>query len=125
DGFHAQSHTPSKEEYIKFELKMDKDPAVTFGEPVYPKGKDEFYPNLNDTLNVYTGRVVIYVPIELKSDAKPGAIKLKGKLTYQICDNNVCYPPESPKFEVETKIIPAGEEVKPNEEELFKGYKAK
>src|SRR5690348_17090690 len=37
EGFHAQSHTPSQEFFIKFELKPDKDDAVTFGDPIYPK----------------------------------------------------------------------------------------
>src|SRR5215213_1502772 len=43
-GFHAQSHNPTGEFAIKFDLALDKNDAVTFGEPVYPKGVDEDYP---------------------------------------------------------------------------------
>src|SRR5207247_436930 len=98
EGFHAQSRTPSQEYLIKFEVRLDPNDAVKFGDVVYPPGKDETYPKLGK-LNVYTGRVVVIVPVEVKADAKPGPLKITGKLKYQICDDSVCYPPESPKFE--------------------------
>ena len=55
EGFHAQSRTPGEQyEPVKFTLLLDKNDAVTFGEPVYPKGRNEEYPGLGK-LNVYTG----------------------------------------------------------------------
>src|SRR4051812_17358076 len=60
DGFHAQSRTPSQEYFIKFDLKLDASDAVTFGDVVYPAGKDEDYPGLGK-LNVYTGTIVVFV----------------------------------------------------------------
>jgi thiol:disulfide interchange protein len=119
DGYHAQSHKPYDENLIPFTIKLDENPAVTFGEPVYPPGKDETYPNLGK-LSVYTKNVIVRVPVKVKPDAKPGPIQIKGKLRYQICDDKACFPPESPAFTVETKVVPAGTEVQPNEPELFK-----
>jgi hypothetical protein len=78
EGFHAQSHTPSKPEYIKFDVKMTPNPAVEFGEPVFPPGEDHTYAALGE-LNVYTGRVIVYVPLTVKADAPPGPITLKGQ----------------------------------------------
>ena len=43
---------------------------MTFGEVEYPTGHDEEYPGLGK-LNVYTGKVVVRVPVEVKPDAKP------------------------------------------------------
>src|SRR5262249_39692076 len=37
EGFHAQSHTP-KQDNIKFEIVLDDQAALKFGEPLYPKG---------------------------------------------------------------------------------------
>ena len=119
EGFHAQSRTPSQDYLIKFDIKLDENEALTFGEPVFPKGHDEEYPGLGK-LNVYTGTVVIRVPVEVKADAKQGDVKITGKLTYQICDDKACYPPESPKFEIRSKVVEKGAEVRPNEPELFK-----
>jgi thiol:disulfide interchange protein DsbD len=118
-GFHAQSRTPLEDFYIKFDAKPDDNPALKFGEPVYPKGEEKTYPSLGK-LSVYEGRVVVRVPIEVKADAPPGPLKMTGKLKYQICDDKVCFPPENPKFTIETKVVSKEEKVEPAEPELFK-----
>ncbi|HSZ54272.1 MAG TPA: protein-disulfide reductase DsbD domain-containing protein [Tepidisphaeraceae bacterium] len=119
EGLHAQSHTPLDENFIKFEVKPDANPAVTFGDPKYPPGKIEDYPALGK-LSVYTGKVVIFVPLTVKSDARPDPLELTGKVMFQACDDKVCYPPESPKFTLETEIATVGAPVKLNEPDLFK-----
>ena len=127
EGFHAQSRTPLGEQYqsVKFDVKLDPNDAVTFGEVVYPAGHIEEYPGLG-RLNVYTGRVVVRIPFEVKADAKPGELKIGGKLRYQLCDDKVCFQPERPAFAIETKIVPAGDKVEANEKELFgEGEEAK
>lgn len=105
-GFHAQSRTPSQPNLIKFDVKMDDSPAFTFGEPVFPKGEDHKYGDL-ETLNVYTGTVTLRIPFEAKPDAPGGETEIKGKLRYQICDDKACFPPESPKFSVKATVISA------------------
>ena len=119
EGFHAQSHTPLDENFIKFEVKPDENPAVKFGTPRYPAGKVEDYPSLGK-LSVYTGKVVVYIPVEVPADAKTGPVELTGRLMFQACDDKVCYPPEQPKFNIKSEIVPASATVKPNEPELFK-----
>lgn len=121
-GFHAQSHTPLEPTYIPFTMKLDENPALKFGEVRYPPGQIENYPGLGN-LSVYTGKIVVYVLVEVKGDVKPGRTQITGKVRYQVCDEKACYPPESPAFKIETEIVPAGAEVKPNEPELFKDVK--
>lgn len=119
EGFHAQSHTPLDENFIKFELKPDENRLVKFGTPKYPPGKIEDYPALGK-LSVYTGKVVVLIPLEVPADAKTGPVEISGKVQFQACDDKVCYPPEQPKFSIKGEIVPAAAEVKPNEPELFK-----
>lgn len=119
-GYHAQSHTPLDENFIKFELKPDENPSLKFGDAKYPPAELEDYPALGK-LSVYQGRVVVHVPLEVKPDAKPGPIEITGKIRFQACDDKVCYPPETPKFSIKTEIVPADAPVKPNEPDLFKG----
>jgi thiol:disulfide interchange protein len=120
-GFHAQSRTPLEEFLIKFQLKVDKVDAVTFGEVVYPPAVIEDYPKLGK-VSVYTGKVVLLVPFEVKADAPAGDLKLAGSLMYQLCDDAACYAPEKPKWSAATKVVAKGEETKANEAdaELFK-----
>jgi thiol:disulfide interchange protein DsbD len=119
DGFHAQSHTPLDENFIKFELKFDENPLVKIGTPRYPAGRIEDYPALGK-LSVYTGKTVILVPIDVPADAKTGPVEITGRVQFQACDDKVCYPPEQPKFSIKSEIVPASASVKPNEPELFK-----
>jgi thiol:disulfide interchange protein len=120
-GFHAQSHAPLDELLIKFQVKLDKSDTVIFGEVGYPPGTIEEYPKLGK-LSVYTGRVVLLVPFEVKADSAVGDLKVSGSLYYQLCDDSQCYQPEKPKFSIGTKVVAKGEETKANEAdaELFK-----
>ena len=120
DGFHAQSHTPLDPNYIKFEVRPAENASIEFGPVQYPAGKIENYPALGK-LSVYAGRVVFYIPMTVKPDAKPGPIEITGKLRFQACDESACYPPEQPAFKISTEVVSAEADVKPVERELFSG----
>jgi thiol:disulfide interchange protein DsbD len=98
-GFHAQSHTPSQENLIKFNIKLDDNPALTFGEPVYPKG-EVYDAKALGILNVYVGKVAVHFPVQLKPGASPADGVIKGKVQVQVCDDNVCYPPVKLPFQI-------------------------
>jgi thiol:disulfide interchange protein len=121
EGLHAQSHTPLQDNLIPFDVKLDANPAVTIGEPIFPEAELHEYPALGK-LSVYTGRVIVYVPVTVKPDAHPGPLKLTGRATYQICNDKACFQPERPKFEIDAKVAAAGEAVQPNEPDLFKRW---
>jgi thiol:disulfide interchange protein DsbD len=121
DGFHAQSHTPSNENFIKFEVALAENASITPYAPIYPQGETHTYPALGE-LNVYTGKVTVYIPFQIKSDAPPGPIELTGKTTFQICDDQQCFAPESPKFAIKSEIVPAGTAVAANQAELFRQF---
>ncbi len=118
-GLHAQSHTPSEQNYVKFVAKPQPNPAVKWLDPVYPAGTKEHYEGLGD-LNVYTGRVTVYLPFEVSATAPAGDVKLDLTLHLQICDEKVCYAPQDVKATVPTSIVPRGQRVQPNRPELFK-----
>src|SRR5439155_7002757 len=88
--FHAQSHKPLEESYIPTNVTLKSDANVTFHEPVYPEGKIENYPKLGK-LSVYSGQTIIYVPFDVKSDAKDGPLTIAAEVEYQACNDNVCF----------------------------------
>lgn len=121
EGLHAQSRTPLADNLIRFDVKFDPNPALTIGEPIFPPGEIHEYPALGK-MSVYTGRVIVYVPVTVNSDAQPGALKLTGQATYQICDDKTCFQPERPKFEIDAQVVSGGETVQPNQPELFEQW---
>jgi hypothetical protein len=50
-GYHAQSHTPTSPDFIKFDVQMEANPAIEFGKPEFPKSETLRYPALG-RLNV-------------------------------------------------------------------------
>ncbi len=122
EGFHAQSHTPLDANLIKFEVKLNRADAFTAREPIYPQPKLETYPALGK-LSVYTDRVITYVPLDVKPDAKPDDVKLAGTAQLQLCDDQMCYAPQTTKFELDARIVSTEERVEPNQPALFAGYK--
>jgi thiol:disulfide interchange protein len=118
-GFHAQSHTPTADYLVAFELKPTANPALTFGEPKYPAGKTIPFAEPKE-LNVYEGEVTILIPVKVKPDAAAGPLKIAGTISEQICDDKQCFAPEEVPFTIETEIVAADKAVQPNEPDLFK-----
>jgi thiol:disulfide interchange protein len=117
-GFHSQSHKPTVEANIPFVLTPAANGAVEFFDPVYPPGSMEML--LGSLQSVYSGKVTVYLPLQVKKDAKPGPLKIDGTLEYQVCDKNQCYSPQSTPFTIETQVVPAGRVVELQHAELFK-----
>ena len=120
-GFHAQSNTPLSKDSVKTEVALTPNPAIKLYPFVYPPGQAVEYPALGK-LSVYSGRAVIYVPIEVKPDAATGPLKLTGDITYQICDDKSCFFPEKTPFMVQTTILPAGTTPQLQQPDLFKAF---
>jgi thiol:disulfide interchange protein DsbD len=123
-GFHAQSNRPLDDLLIPTTLAMEAAEGVHFGPPQYPPGKVTELPVLGK-VSEYVGRVVIYVPMEVMPDARPGPITVQGTLTVQICDERgTCYPPTDEPLSVVTTIAPVGSTPVPANESLFADYRA-
>ena len=124
-GLHAQSNTPTSDDYIGFVVTPDKVTGVRFLPVRYPAGAKVNYPDLG-ALNVYSGRVIAYVPIEVDAKAPPGVTKLSGKLQIQLCDDKSCFKPyrgpSAVTFEASVPIVALGEPVRAVNGELFADF---
>jgi thiol:disulfide interchange protein len=121
DGYHAQSNQPLDEFLIPLTVMAAGNETVQMYVPVYPEPVIHDYPVLG-RVSVFEGRTIIYLPIEVKPDASPGPITIAGQISYQICDDKVCFPPEMKEWRVETQIVAMTAAVEPNQPELFAGF---
>jgi thiol:disulfide interchange protein DsbD len=121
-GLHAQSHTPLNDNYIKFEVTPAANPAIQFLDPIYPQPKIEFFPALGN-LSIYTGKVIVYLPMRISSAASVGDITLAGKITFQVCNDQVCFRPDANQpISLQTQIVPLGTAVTPANADLFANF---
>ena len=121
-GYHAQSHQPLDAYLIKFEVSPDANPAIEFLDPIYPPGEIVNSPALGKQ-SVYTGEITIYLPFRVKSAAALGDATISGKLTWQACNDQVCFQPEmNQPFAISTKIVSADTPVTPTDPAVFTGF---
>ncbi|MEO6435724.1 MAG: thioredoxin family protein [Tepidisphaeraceae bacterium] len=121
EGLHAQSATPTEPSYIPFKVTIDENPSVEAFAPIYPPGEMHTYEALGK-LSVYTGRVIAHVPLKVKDNAPPGAIKLTGQVQYQMCDDQACFVPQRPTIAADTQIVAPRTALQPNRPELFEKF---
>jgi DsbC/DsbD-like thiol-disulfide interchange protein len=70
----------------------------------FPDPKKVSFPELGETLPVYTDSFRAKGAILLRSGLKPGDYQLKGKLGFQECSDAICKVPESVPFEIPLRI---------------------
>jgi DsbC/DsbD-like thiol-disulfide interchange protein len=72
----------------------------------YPDPDKVPFPQLGETLPVYAGNFLAKGKILARPGLKPGDYKLKGKLTFQECSEQICKIPQSVTFEIPFRIDP-------------------
>ncbi|HEX8520985.1 MAG TPA: cytochrome c biogenesis protein CcdA [Tepidisphaeraceae bacterium] len=120
-GFHAQSHTPLDKQFIALDVTINPNQAIEAYAPIYPSPQIKKYPALGE-LSVYEGKAIIYIPVQVKKEAQPGPLKIDGTLTYQMCDDRACFPPQTPTWSIDTQIIAPGSALQPSESDLFADF---
>ncbi len=93
-GYHVNSHTPSEEYLIPLRLTWNAGPLET-ADVVYPKPGTEKYSFSAKPLSVFTGKFDLLAKFKVPASAPPGPGVLIGKLRYQACNDNSCFPPKT------------------------------
>ncbi|MEP6924694.1 MAG: protein-disulfide reductase DsbD N-terminal domain-containing protein [Pyrinomonadaceae bacterium] len=96
EPYHVNSNPPSEKSFIPLEISLENGAGLTIGKPIYPKGEPKTFTfSENKPLSVYSGEVTVKVPLKADKTAVAGQQTLNGKLTFQPCDEEVCYRPQT------------------------------
>jgi thiol:disulfide interchange protein DsbD len=94
-GFHVNSNTPGDSYLIPLKLTWTATGALEAGRVVYPKPSMEKYAFSPDPLSVYTGNFDLEANFKISGNAPAGPGLAEGKLQYQACNSNTCFPPKT------------------------------
>ena len=118
DGYHVNAREPTFDYLIPTDLKAEVQAGFKTGAVSYPKGTlHKFNFTKDKPLNVYTGTVVLRLPVTVERNAPLGEQHIALKLHYQACSTDVCLPPAT--LPVDAVIHVSAEESHPSHAELF------
>lgn len=102
-GFHVNSNTPSDAYLIP--LKLTWTPGTLEpGAVVFPKPQMEKYEFSDKPLSVFTGDFSLIARFKVPAGAATGPGIMVGKLRYQACNNNSCFPPKSAEVRLSYQV---------------------
>jgi hypothetical protein len=89
-------YAPGAKDFVQTRLTLSPQGRLTIGKPTYPKAELVLDPLLNERIPEYTKTFRIAQPVTLGPAVKsPEVLTIAGVLSYQACDDKMCYPPAS------------------------------
>lgn len=91
-GIHV--YAPGATDYMPIAVKVNARPEIKAGKVAYPKSEVTTF--ADEKVPVFQKAFRLAQEVTLDRSAKPGStVVVSGTVTYQACDDKVCYPPES------------------------------
>jgi AhpC/TSA family/Thiol:disulfide interchange protein DsbD, N-terminal len=101
-GARVHVYAPGVTGYKPIALTVDPQPSLVVRDAQYPKSEDYFFKPLNEHVAVYQRPFRIVQDLEIDPSpqsvaelANRTSMTLNGTLTYQACDDKVCFTPQS------------------------------
>jgi hypothetical protein len=89
-------YAPGAKDYIPIALVMTPRTGITVGKLAYPKSQDWYFEPLKEHVPVYEAPFRLEQTMTLGQSLKAGdRVTLAGTVTYQACDDVVCFNPVS------------------------------
>jgi hypothetical protein len=104
-GYHINDHHPTLDYLIPTEAKLESNRQISVERIVYPKGAPTKFAFADQPLSVYQGTLLVGVLLKVAPGVPAGDYELKGKLTYQACNESACLPPAAAGLAFTVKVV--------------------
>ena len=94
-GFHVNSNRPLEKFLIPTQLALDPQNGIRVSAVSYPRAVVRKFKFSKNRVSVYEGRATMSFRVTVPANVSSGAKELKGRLRYQSCNDEVCFPPQS------------------------------
>jgi thioredoxin:protein disulfide reductase len=110
-GFHVNSNRAARFS-IPTVLKIDAPKGLRVGAVAYPRAVVRRLSFSKEALSLYEGRAVMRFNITVPANFQTGLTELRAKVTYQSCNDEVCFPPTTREVKLGLNIVGTNESVK-------------
>ena len=94
-GYHVNSNKPLEKFLVPTQLQIEAPKGVVIGRVTYPRAIVRTFKFSKNKVAVYEGRAVMRFNITVPRSFTSDSAELKGKLRYQSCNDEVCFPPQT------------------------------
>lgn len=94
-GFHVNSNRPLEKFLIPTQLTIESTKGIRVSPIVYPRAVLRNFKFSKNRVSVYEGRATMRFSVIVPASISSGTTELKGRLRYQSCNDEVCFPPQT------------------------------
>jgi DsbC/DsbD-like thiol-disulfide interchange protein len=94
-GFHVNAHRPLEKFLIATQLEIEVPTGLKVGPILYPRPFLRLLKFSKNKVAVYEGRTTIRFSVTVPRSFSANSVELKGRLKYQSCNDDVCFPPRT------------------------------
>ena len=92
-GLHVQSNKPLDKFLVATKLDVETPPGMQVGPVAYPRALMRNLKFSKRAVAVYEGRAVLRFNVTVPANYSGGSGEIKGKLRFQACNDESCFPP--------------------------------
>ena len=119
-GFHVNANKAAKFS-IPTTVKIDAPKGLSVSPVTYPRAVVRRLGFSKENLSLYEGRAVMRFNITVPANFQTGLTELRAKVTYQSCNDEVCFPPTTREVKLGINVVNANESVKRINGQYFGG----
>jgi DsbC/DsbD-like thiol-disulfide interchange protein len=110
-GFHVNANKAAKFS-VPTVVKIDAPKGLRVTAVSYPRAVVRRLGFSKDALSLYEGRAVMRFNVLVPANYQTGLTELRARVTYQSCNDEVCYPPTTREVKLGINVVGANESVK-------------
>ncbi len=118
-GLHINSNQPTEDFLIPTIIKFDTSHNMSYGKPKFPKPELKHFSFSENKISVYEGQVIVFVHVSTSPNLSLESKTIKGMVTFQGCNANVCYPPGEETFKITLDVTSDASDVTKTNQEIF------
>ena len=110
-GFHVNANRAAKFS-IPTVVKIDAPKGLRVGAVTYPRAVVRRLSFSKEALSLFEGRAVMRFNVFVPANYQTGLTELRAKVTYQSCNDEVCFPPTTREVKLGINVVGANESVR-------------
>jgi hypothetical protein len=103
-GLHVQSNKPLDKFLVPTKLEFDAPQGMNVGPALYPRAALRSLKFSKSRVAVYEGRAVIRFNVSVPANYSGGSGEIKGKLRFQACNDDACFPPVTREVKMQLNV---------------------